>query len=120
MLSTRLGHGGFTVAVNSRLPSNVVRVTGMCVTGGHGVNINSGVTNHRNGGNVISGIIHRRSVPFLTSKAPISVILGPLNIPSHVGVNRVFRAILNTTKGRLNIGFTAPVFSKTALSSLYR
>lgn len=92
----------------------------MCVTGGHGVNINSGVTNHRNGGNVISHIIHRRSVPFLRSKAPISVILGPLNIPSHVGVKRVFRTILNHTKGALNIGFTAPVFSNTAVRSLSR
>ncbi len=93
-LSTRLGHHGFGLAVNSRLPSNVVRLTGICVTGGHGVHINSGVTNHRNGGNVISGVIHRRSVPFLTSNAPISVYLGPLNIPSHVGLNRVFRTIL--------------------------
>lgn len=86
--------GMFAHRGNSRLRPNMGGLIHMCVTRGHGVRRNSGVTNHRNGGNIISHIVEGRSVPFLPSNAPMRVMLGPLNMPSHVGVNRILRARL--------------------------
>lgn len=80
---------------NSRLPPNTGVIIQICITRGHGVRINSGVTNHRNGGKVVSHVLPVRSVPCLPSNAPVSVTLGPLNIPSQVGINRIFRYLLN-------------------------
>lgn len=92
----------------------------MCLTIGHHVRPNSGVTNHRNGGNMVSGVGPVRSVPCSRGNAPMSVMLGPLNMPSHVGVNRVLRARLNVTTGNVNSGVGTVLGRRRRITGLHR
>lgn len=113
-----LSIGMFGERSKSRLPPNIGRLIHMCVIRGHGVSRNSGVTKHRNGGNIVSHVLPRRSVPCLPSNAPMSVVLGPLKIPSHVGVKRILRLRLNVTTETLNVRMTSPMFSNTHRRSM--
>lgn len=114
MMST----GMFAERGKSRLSPKMGRTIHVCVTRGEGVSINSGVTKQRKGGNIISHMLPMRSVPFLPGKHPLSVILGPLNIPSHVGVKRILRVRLDLTTGTLKFGMSAPMFTNTGRGSV--
>nr|YP_009402770.1 RNA polymerase beta subunit [Compsopogon caeruleus]ARX96119.1 RNA polymerase beta subunit [Compsopogon caeruleus] len=66
---------------------------------------------HGNKG-IISRILPRQDMPYLTDGTPLDIVLNPLGVPSRMNVGQLFECLLGLAGGYLNKRFKVPPFDE--------
>jgi len=108
----------FNISVGDELPSGVLKLAKVNLAQKRKLKVGDKMAGRHGNKGIVSRIVRREDMPFLSDGTPVDVVLNPLGVPSRMNIGQIYETVLGWAGKKLGVKFATPIFDGATLQEI--
>ena len=104
--------------LGDELPSGIIQTAKILIAKKRKIQVGDKMAGRHGNKGIVSKIVRREDMPYLSDGTPVDICLNPLGVPSRMNLGQIFEAVLAWAGHKLGVKFATPIFDGATLDDL--
>jgi DNA-directed RNA polymerase subunit beta len=106
------------IQMGDELPAGIVQLAKVYVAKKRKLQVGDKMAGRHGNKGVVSKIVPKEDMPFLSDGTPVDIVLNPLGVPSRMNLGQILETMLGWAGAKLGVKYATPIFDGATLDDI--